>query len=443
MFLRKIVLALMALLVFSVPIAGGRLSFDVNIGSVGLMSIVGILAFLFAIAHLLFGHRGVGQAKVPMDRSVTLFGVFVALNFASVGWAQDSGVAIISSMDYLQILVLVWLLLFLRPEPKALTIIMHAFFMGSMFLVLNSLYDVLSLGLDAIGNQRIAGFGVHVNRLAFKLALGIPVAFYLWQRGIPSLRWIYLTYIPAAAFLVLLSGSRTGAATAIVGIVFGLWPILRVEEGGLARFSRKRLLISAGVAAVLVFTVVPTVYDRFQFHVERLASLVDPMSTEGVGAKDSGFGGRAHLWEALFQAYLDNVILGIGSGHSRTVMLDYMGHDALVVSLSPQELSPHSAYFLIASETGTIGLLLYLAVIVSLFLRIRSFPRQEQLLFLALMAVALVHGVAGSATTGREFNFALFVSVIFLVYRDGPARVRQTADRARPAQTLGTESRQV
>lgn len=427
MLLRKIVLALMVLLVFSVPIAGGRLSFDLSLGPIGLMSLVGILAFLFAIAHLLFGQRGLGQTKIPMDLSVTLFGVFVALNFASAGWAQDSGRAISSSIDYLQIFVFVWLLLFLRPEPKALTIILHAFFLGSVLLVVNSLYDVLSLGLDAIGGQRVAGFGVHLNRYAFKLALGIPVAFYLWQRGIPGLRWMYLLYVPAAIFLVLLSGSRTGTATVIVGFLAGLWLILRVEEGAKVHFSHKRLLIASGIAVVLAFSVLPSVYDRFESQAQRIATLADPMDTTSTSAA-SGFGGRLHLWQSLFQAYLDNVILGVGSGNSRIVMLDYMGHDTLLVSLPQQAQSPHSVYFLIAAETGTIGLLLYVALLISLFLRIRWFPRQEQLLFGALIAVALVHGIGGAPTTGREFNFALFSSVLFLARGDGSVRVRQNAD---------------
>ena len=415
MFLRKVVLALMALLVFSVPIAGGRLSFDISLGPIGLMSLVGMLAFLFAIAHLLFGQRGLGQAKVPMDPSVTLFGLFVVLNFASVGWAQNSGVAISSAMDYLQILIFVWLLLFLRSEPKALPIILHAFFLGSVLLVLNSLYDVLSVGLDAIGSQRIGGLGVHVNLFAFKLALGIPVAFYLWQRGTPAIRWLYLMYVPAAVPLVILSGSRAGTGTAIIGLLAGLWLILRVEHEGRVHFSHKRLLVSAAIAIVLAFSVLPSVYDRFEWHVERVASLADPLDTAGKSTAQSGFGGRVHIWRAALKAYLDNPVLGVGSGGSRTAGLDYLGHEGLAVSLDVRGRSVHSAYVLIATETGTIGLLMYFAILVSLFVRIRSFPRQEQILFLTLMAMALVNGIAGSSTTGREFNLALFISVIFLL----------------------------
>ena len=429
MFLRKIVLALMAFLVFSVPIAGGRLSINVSLGPIGLMSLVGILAFLFAIAHLLFGQRGLGQAKVPMDRSVTLFGVFVALNFASVGWAQNSGVAISSSMDYLQILVFVWLLLFLRPEPNSLTVILHAFFLGSVFMVANALYDVLSLGFDAIGGSRTAGFGTGLNSAAFKAALGIPFAFYLWQRGSPRLRWVYLLYVPAAVFLVLLTGSRGGAAAAIVALLGGLWLLLRVEHGGAVRFSHKRLFASAAVAIVLAFSVLPAAYDRFQSQADRIASLANPMDHEA-SSSTSGFGGRVEIWQRLVKAYADNPVLGVGSGGSRAVWLDYSGDDGLPVSVYWIVKSAHNAYFLIASETGTIGLLLYFAVLVSLFVRIQSFPRQERVLFVTLMMMALVNGVVSSATTGREFNFALFASVIVLVRQELAARERRRAGAA-------------
>jgi len=434
MFLRKIVLALMAFLVFSIPIAGGRLSFDLSLGPLGLMSIVGLLAFLFAIASLLFGHRGLGRTAVPMDLSVTLFGIFVALNFASVGWAEDSSVAIKNSVAFFQIFIFVWLLLFLRSEPKAFNIILHAFFLGSMLLVANALYDVLSIGLDTFERQRIGGLDIQVNRFAFKMALGIPVAFYLFQRGIPSLRWVYLAYIPAAVFLVFLSGSRTGSAATLFALLAGVWLLLKVEDRGEARFSPKRLLILGAIGMVVAVSVVPFVSDRFAFHAERVASLADPMDTAGRSTASSGFGARLHLWEFASAAYLDNPVLGVGSGGANTAMLDYTGREGLMVSLSERGLSVHNAYLAIASETGTVGMLLYLAVIVTLIVRIRTFPRQEKLMFLSVMGVGLVTALAMTNETTRDFNLALFLSVIFLWPRTQPSSASVLADPARLAE---------
>ncbi|MFO8003052.1 hypothetical protein, partial [Thioalkalivibrio sp.] len=259
----------MAFLVFSIPLAGGQLSFDVSIGPVGLMSVVGILAFLFAIASLLFGHRGLGRTVVPMDLSVTMFGIFVALNLASVGWAENSSVAISASIAYIQILVFVWLLLFLRSEPKAFSIILYAIFLGSFLLVAYSIYDILSVGLDSFQSQRFGGFGVQVNRYALKLALGIPVALYIMYRGLRAFHWLSFAYLPAAAFLIFLSGSRTGMAMLIFALLAAMWLVLRVEHRDHVRFSVRRLSLLAGIVVVASILVGPSLYERFEYHAER------------------------------------------------------------------------------------------------------------------------------------------------------------------------------
>ncbi|WP_373026107.1 O-antigen ligase family protein [Thioalkalivibrio sp.] len=431
MFLRKIVLALMAFLVFSIPLAGGQLSFDVSIGPVGLMSVVGILAFLFAIASLLFGHRGLGRTVVPMDLSVTMFGIFVALNLASVGWAENSSVAISASIAYIQILVFVWLLLFLRSEPKAFSIILYAIFLGSFLLVAYSIYDILSVGLDSFQSQRFGGFGVQVNRYALKLALGIPVALYIMYRGLRAFRWLSFAYLPAAAFLIFLSGSRTGMAMLIFALLAAMWLVLRVEHRGQVRFSVRRLSLLAGIVVVASILVGPSLYERFEYHAERAASLADPLDDTD---ESSGFGGRLHLWEAALRAYLDNPILGVGSGGSNEAMLDYIGHEGLVVSLAISGRSVHSVYVAIASETGTVGVLLWLAVLVSLVLRIRTFPRQERILFLSFMGVALLSGIAGTIEAARDFNLALFLSVIFSHPQEQPETATPAIEPARLAE---------
>ena len=423
MFLRKIVLALMAILVFSIPLAGGRLSFDLSLGPLGLMSIVGLLAFLFAIASLLFGYRGLGRTVVPMDLSVALFGAFVALNFASVGWADDSSAAIKNSIDFLQIFVFVWLLLFLRSEPKAFSVILHAFFFGSVLLLGNAFYDLLSIGLDVFERQRIGGLAIHVNRFAFKVALSIPVAFYLSQRGLPMLRWVYLAYIPAAVFLVFLTGSRTGTASTLFALMAGVWLLLKVEDRGQIRFSIKRAFVIGAVGLVLAVSVVPFISERFAYHAERVASVVDPLDTAGRSTAQSGLGGRLHLWEYSLGAYRDNPILGVGSGGSRSATLDYLGHEGLAVSLAIRERSVHSAYIAILTETGTVGMLLYLAVIVALIVRIRSFAHPEKFLFLSLMGVGLITALAMTNETLRDFNLALFFSVVFLHTQKKTARM--------------------
>jgi O-antigen ligase len=419
MFLKKVVLALVAILVFLVPLGSGRISFNINIGQFGLMSLIGIFAFLFAIAHLLFGNQRLGRAQVPMDPSVTLFGVFVAFNFASVGWAELTSVAISSSITYLQLLIFVWLLLFLRSEPRAFGILLHAFLMGSLLVAGVALYDITTVGLEAFADQRYGGFEIEVNILGVKLALGVAVVLYLFQRGILWLRWLYLAYVPAAAFLFVLTGSRTGFALLVFVVLVGVWSILKVQDQGRARWSGQRVLILLAVAVPLAFVVVPKVSDQFRFHTERLVTITEDDKT--------GAGGREHLWAAAFAAYADNPVLGVGSGGSRYVLRHYVGHDGLMIALPVGDRVAHNAFLGIAADTGTVGAFLFLLVLLSLILRIASFQRPEKLFFLSLMGVALIAGLALSLEQTRDFYFALFLSVAMAVSRS-PASDTHGAD---------------
>ena len=78
MFLRKVVLILVAMVVFLQPWGSGAFGM-IALGPLGLMSILGILAFLFAVGYLLFGVPGFGKAAEPPGN----FPIFSHFLFAS------------------------------------------------------------------------------------------------------------------------------------------------------------------------------------------------------------------------------------------------------------------------------------------------------------------------------------------------------------------------
>ena len=405
MFLKKIVLALVAFIIFAMPWGSGVFGV-ISIGPLGLLALVGVLAFLAAMAFLLFGQQGLGKAPVPWDISVTLLALFVALNFASMGWADNPSRANSQSIDYAQLLVFVWLLVFLRSEKGALSILLHAYLLGAFFAIFQVVSTVgpsQLLELDA----RLDGLNRTANGFALTLTLAIPIALYLFQRGRPMVRWLYLSYIPAAAFLVFLSGSRTGFLLLLIVAGVAFWSILKAEEHGKVRFSRKGALFSVGAAVVLAVVVAPHLTEQFQRQAERIATVT----------QDETAGGRTHLWGAAIAAFRENPVLGLGSGGIREAMPDYVGHDGLFVSLPITGRAVHNTYLVIAADTGTVGLLLYLAAIGVVALRLPSFPRQERLLFVSMMGVALLAATTLDLQTRREFYFALFLPLALGAWR--------------------------
>jgi len=412
MFLRKIVLALVALIVFGMAWQLGYRA-GIRIGGLGLLAIAGFLAFLFAFAYLLFSRREVGRAPIPMDASVLLFGAFVAVNLASVGWADRPDLAISSSITYFQLLVFVWLLAFLRAEKNAFSILLHAYLAGISVIAVTTLLEFGLYGLAEV-QRRIDGFGMTSNRFSYKLLLGIPVSIYLFQRSaLPRFRWLYLSYVPLGLVLAILAGSRTGLVALAAMLAIFAWFFVTVEKANGTRISATRALVAVGTLGAVVVSLIPFLADQIPRHIDRFLTLADPMA--------SNVGNRLDMWIAAVEVYLNNILLGIGSGGGGAAILPYFEGDVYLFTFLDQVVSLHNVYLAVATGTGTVGLLLFLAVIVTLILRALSFAREERMLFLSLTGASLVMALTLGLEQSRDFFFALFLPVALSVARY-PAR---------------------
>jgi O-antigen ligase len=414
MFLRKLVLALVALIVFMMSWQAGHV-IGFSVGGLGVLAISGLLAFLFALAFLLFGRHEVGREPVPMDASVLLFGIFVAFNFASIGWADRPMTALSSSITYFQLLIFVWLLAFLRSEKYAFSILLHAYLVGISVIAFGTMMEISLHGLAEL-DRRLDGFNMTSNRFAYKLLLGIPISIYLFQRStVPGYRWFYLYYVPLGLVLVILAGSRTGLVALGAVLAVFAWFFVTVERGNATRISPTRALVAVGALGAVVVSLIPFLADRIPRHIERFSTLADPMA--------SGIGNRSDMWTAAIEVYLNNLLLGVGSGGGGTAILPYFEGDVYVFSFLDRGVSLHSVYLTIATGTGTVGLLLFLAVIVTLILRALSFAREERLLFLSMIGASLVMALTLGLEQSRDFFFAVFLPVALSVARY-PARAR-------------------
>ena len=432
MFLRRVVLAFVALIVFMMSWQAGHVV-GISVGGLGLLAIAGLLAFLFAIGYLIFGRHEYGRVPVPMDTSVLLFGVFVAVNFASIGWADRPNVAISSSIGYFQLLIFVWLLAFLRSEKNALSVLLHAYLLGISVIAIVTFMDIGLHGLAQV-DRRLDGFNMTANRFAYKLLLGIPVSIYLFQRSnVPGYRWLYLYYVPLGLVLVILAGSRTGLVALGAVLAVSAWFFVTVERASATRISATRALLALGALAVVVISLIPFLAERIPRHIQRFSTLADPT--------DSGFGNRSEMWAAAIEVYLNNIFLGIGSGGGGTAILPYFEGGVYVFTFLDRGVSLHSVYLTVATGTGTVGLLLFLAVITTLIMRALSFAREERLLFLSMIGASLVMALTLGLEQSRDFHFALFLPVALSLSRY-PARATTEITDAHPsAQMRGQPQR--
>jgi O-antigen ligase len=422
MFLRKIVLALVALIVFGMSWHLGHV-LGFSVAGLGVLAIAGLLAFMLAIAFLLFSRHDLGRAPVPMDTSVLLFGVFVAVNFASIGWADRPDIALISSIKYFQLLIFVWLLAFLRSEKNAFPVLLHAYLLGLAVMAFGTLMDLGPMAAAAI-EDRVDG-GYDANTFAFQLTLGIPISIYLFRRStITGYRWLYLSYVPLGLVLVVLAGSRTGILA--LGFVLAVlaWSVVTVETANAVRVSATRAVVSVAALGAAAILAGPLLASRFAWHLERFATLADPAA--------SGFGNRIDMWYASIEVYLNNLLLGVGSGGGGTAILPYFEGDVYIFAFLDRGVSLHNVFLAVATSTGTVGLLLFLAMIGTLLLRALSFAREERLLFLSLIGASMIMALTLGLEQVQDFYFLLFLPVALSVARYPAKRPRvKSVDAAR------------
>jgi O-antigen ligase len=414
MFLRKLVLIFMAMVVFIQPWGSGAFEM-ISIGPLGLMSILGILAFLFAVGYLLFGVQGLGKAAVPIDASVAWLGVFVALNLASIGWADVPGRAISNSLTLIQVFVFVWLLAFLRLEQRGFDTILHAYVLGSIIVAFWSAYEIFVVGSDVGSVGRVEAFNRDANYTAYTLVVALPMAYYLANRGgIGFLRWVYFAFIPAGIFVLIFTGSRGMTVAMVAWLALFLWFLLTSRSAPGSRGSQAAVVLSTALVLGGSAFVVLAFSDLAEHQIQRLMTITDPMGSD--------FGNRLYIWIAGFQVFLQNLLLGVGTGGFAAAIIPYFEGDVYIFSFIDRGAASHNTYLNIAVTTGIVGLAVFGVMLFTLVKSALRANPPEKLLFLSLMLISLVAGLSLHLDDRRLFYLALFAQATVYPTRTGARR---------------------
>ena len=234
------------------------------------------------------------------------------------------------------------------------------------------------LGLDPMpwrvpfGGRPVATFG-NSNFVGAVLCLTVPLAAWLWVRS-PRTRW-------AAAVLLLTGGVTLWAAEARLG-----WAAAGV---------------GLGLLLVLTAPRVPPSLKPPLLAATPLASTVLGVLTIGVGvlAQDGTSLARLAYWRSAVPMWLDNPVLGVGLGRFAAFHRAYRPPSSVLefgVDLTVD--SSHLWALDLAATTGTLGAVLWLAILVAAGIVLRSAWRRTddppELLRIALVAGMLAaHGM--------------------------------------------------
>jgi len=322
-----------------------------------------------------------GEKQTLLTPQVQLFAAFIVLSAASFFWAVNhywvyQNTRILAS--YLIVVILPMVAFASHPDR---------------FRTFLKVWIVIQLivALVAIlkGGQGSGGFLQDENDLAMVATAAMPFAWFLAQskeRSLAGRLFCYGTLIVLMGAVVS-SGSR-GGFVAMMG-----------SAAAIAWFAKQRvkLMVVAGIIGIIGSAVVGQTY------MEEMKTITN---TQERTAHD-----RLYSWRRGWEMFLDNPIIGVGSGNYPWRVADY--------ERKSPEYTPnmrlhggraaHSLYFTLIPEYGLIGTALFATLAVSLFMRLNGARRRLE------QVQELVNGDLDMARRATAASLvAFFVGAIFL-----------------------------
>lgn len=275
-------------------------------------------------------------------------------------------------------------------DEKALKFVLAALFIGFIFECVVGLLQYHTqgkLGLYLLGERegdidkfylsnyeevsRVSGTFWHGNGFAFYLQMVIPVAMGILLLDKNGVHRIFSAVITIIGLIVLLLTLSRGAwLSFILSVIFFIVFYLR-------RFNKRQAKIKRLMPAIMIFVMIIFLFSNFVY--SRLIS-------EDYGAAES----RIWMMKTSFNIIKQSPFLGIGMNNyvERMAEFDKTG-------FSQSFYYPvHNQFLLIASETGMLGLLLFLlAIFYAMKISFQAFKKSTGIL--AGTALGVISGFIG------------------------------------------------
>ncbi len=265
-----------------------------------------------------------GRVRAPGAIHIQLI-VLICLVGASILWTVDRLKTVTELLTYGQLLAMVWLIWELAPDMSRQLKLMEAYVAGCVVCAAGT-FHAYANGV-AFGN-RYSAEGMNPNELAIAMAIGIPFAWHVASQVSRRVaRFASLAYIPVAAAVIILTGSRGGGVAGLAAIL-----IIPLTARRMSRVQKAGILVAfVGVGIALIELAPPT-------SLERLLTTKDQV-TKG------DMGNRTELWAGGLRQFPKNPVLGIGAGGYSVGLNEEMGNNHVA----------HNTFLSILVELGIVG----------------------------------------------------------------------------------------
>lgn len=277
-------------------------------------------------------------------------------------WAEKSWLISLASLRFFLVGLAV---LYLASEKTLYKIIMLTTLVA-VFWVVDAGIQYL-IGHNLFGEEsypgRLTGVFGHNVKLGPVLALLLPLVLVQLNNVNVWLRWVVTALI---IITILLSGTRS-AWLMMFFVLFLYWLHHSKERRWLLLVKTSTLVIIAAVG--LWFS-----SEAFQQRIDRTLSLFQG----DVAAVDHALADRLPIWTTALNMYAEHPINGVGARAFRMAYKEFAETGDVWVANEGTGLHAHHWVLELLSETGTIGFLLMLFLMVVLFQHVRLSFRSNQ-----------------------------------------------------------------
>ncbi len=365
------------------------------------------------------------KKKLKIYSHEMLLAGFLIVSQLSVLWSINLSSSFVWFLKLILDLMVYFVFSRVKLEKESFKLILLAFFLNTMYEVLLSFLQFINGGLIGIpilesisridieriyyyafGSSvfRVVGTLSHPNMLSGYLTLLIPFLFAFIVMKPYKLNLIYPIIIPLVAATILMSFSRWGIITFLFSITISTVLFRRINNKLFARIGKElKFAFFFSIVTVLLFALNPFIFNRFFYFESNDASLATRVNL---------------LNQASF--VLQQNPLGIGGGASAAYLANF---DVTSSQISNRYLpTVHEFYFLMATEVGIIGLILFLFFIISIirgfYHNFKTLNFEQKIIGLAIVTsilVFLINGLWEPRPLGDRIGLFLFLIMGLLV----------------------------
>lgn len=274
--------------------------------------------------------------KLPL----LLLVLFVSFAWASVGWALAPEVAVHRAFQFTQLALLY--VVVSSSRRNELVAIQWGFVLGALSAVV--------MGFITPGAEgRFTGGGLDTNDFAATVAVALCIALGLSGSRGAGRRLVLAAFGTLGLIAVVMSGSRGGALACLPFAVMLAIRTFRVPGGARTTPGFKAAIMGLCLGGTILATVlVPaTALARFE---------------QWTPESSGGFTDRATIWSYAWRLFGEHPISGVGAGNFPT-SIARQG----IRGLPREGIVAHDSYLSVATELGTVGLMLFVGFIVAHF----------------------------------------------------------------------------